>query len=319
LAIQDSKTYRGYLFIAGSAFCWGISAALGRAAFTGRLLPGGQTLPPIDPVILSQTRMTFAFLVFLSVLAISRGWKKLSIPVADAVRLCLIGILGLAGANYFYYLAIQRTNVATAITLQYTAPVWVLLYAIATRQQRPSVPRIVSVMLAVLGIALVIGIFEPGSLRLDTVGLIAGIVAAFTFAFYSIAGRSLLARYDHWLVLLYSTLGASLLWIVVNPPGKILAANYSAAQWAFLCMFALVSSLVPFSLFFAGLKYLEPTRAVVASCLEPVFSIAITAAFLGETVRTLQTVGIAVVLGAIVIVQIPDRKTSPKDFANSLQ
>ncbi len=310
MAHQDSKAYRGYIYIASSAFCWGISATLGRAAFTGRLLPGGQALRPIDPVILSQTRMTFAFLVFFPVLAMSRGWKKLSVPILDAVRLCLIGVIGLAGANYFYYLAIQRTNVATAITLQYTAPVWVLLYAIATRQQRPSVPRIVSVMLAVLGIALVIGIFDRGNLRLDTVGLVAGIVAAFTFAFYSIAGRSLLKRYDHWLVLLYSTLGASLLWIAVNPPGKILTANYSAAQWGFLVVFALVSSLVPFSLFFAGLKYLEPTRAVVASCLEPVFSIAITAIFLGETMRTVQTLGIVVVLAAIVIVQIPERKTA---------
>jgi drug/metabolite transporter (DMT)-like permease len=64
-------------------------------------------------------------------------------------------------------------------------------------------------------------------------------------------------------------------------------------------------------LFFAGLRYLEPTRAVVASCLEPVFSIALTALFLGETIRSLQVVGIMVVLAAIVIVQIPERKGVP--------
>jgi drug/metabolite transporter (DMT)-like permease len=69
----------------------------------------------------------------------------------------------------------------------------------------------------------------------------------------------------------------------------------------------MVSVLGPFSFYFAGLKYLEPTRAIVVSCLEPVFSIVIAAIVLGETVRPVQTVGIVLVLAAIVLVQLPDR------------
>jgi drug/metabolite transporter (DMT)-like permease len=53
---------------------------------------------------------------------------------------------------------------------------------------------------------------------------------------------------------------------------------------------------------------LEPTRAIVVSCLEPVFSIMIAAVALGEIVRPLQTVGIVLVLVAIVVVQLPDRR-----------
>ena len=39
----------------------------------------------------------------------------------------LVGVLGIAASNYTYYFAIQQTTVATAIILQYTAPVFVLL------------------------------------------------------------------------------------------------------------------------------------------------------------------------------------------------
>jgi drug/metabolite transporter (DMT)-like permease len=46
----------------------------------------------------------------------------------------------------------------------------------------------------------------------------------------------------------------------------------------------------------------------VASCLEPVFSIVIAAVALGEVMKPLQTVGIVIVLAAIVVVQMPDRK-----------
>ena len=297
------------MYIASAAFLWGVAANLGRAAFTGRLLPQGQTLRPIDPLILSQSRTTFSFVILLLVLLLFRGRKSLRLPAADLVRMFVLGILGVAASNYLYYLAIQRTNVATAIILQYTAPVWVLLYTFVRGLQKPTLQRIAAVALAVSGIALVIGIFSSGGFRLDAIGVLASLAAAFSFAFYNIGGHSILARYDRWTVLLYVILSASLFWLVVNPPWKIAAAHYSNAQWLFLLAFSLISVLAPFSLYFAGLQHLEPTRAIVVSCLEPVFSIVIAAVVLGELLRPLQTLGIVLVLVAIVIVQLPDRKT----------
>ena len=219
-----------------------------------------------------------------------------------------MGVLGVAASNYFYYLAIQKTNVATAIILQYTAPIWVLLYMVARRLQKPTLQRVAAVGLAVAGIAMVIGVIGPGTLRLDPVGVTAALLAAFSFAFYNIGGHGILARYDRWTVLLYTTFSASLFWIVVNPPWKIAAAHYSGGQWLFLLVFSLLSVLAPFSFYFAGLQHLEPTRAVVASCLEPVFSIVIAAVVLGEVMGPIQMAGIVLVLAAIVVVQIPGRK-----------
>jgi len=287
---------------------WGVSATLGRAAFTGRLLPKGQALRPIDPLILSQSRTTFSFIVLLIALLLLRGWNRLRLPVSDFLRMFVLGILGVAASNYLYYLAIQRTNVATAIILQYTAPILVLLYTVARGLQKPTVQRIAAVGLAVTGIALVIGIFGSSAFRLDAIGVVAALGAAFSFAFYNVGGHSILARYDRWTVLLYVIFSASLFWIVVNPPWKIAAAHYSVEQWLFLLVFSLISVLAPFSLYFAGLQHLEPTRAIVVSCLEPVFSIMIAAIALGEIVRQPQTVGIMLVLVAIVVVQLPDRR-----------
>jgi drug/metabolite transporter (DMT)-like permease len=220
----------------------------------------------------------------------------------------VLGVLGVAASNYLYYLAIQRTNVATAIILQYTAPVWVLLYTIARGLQKPTLSRVTAVALAVTGIALVIGIFGSGGFRLDAIGVTAALGAAVSFAIYNVGGHSILARYDRWTVLLYVILSASLFWILVNPPWKIVAAQYSGSQWLFLLVFSLVSVLGPFSLYFAGLQHLEPTRAIVVSCLEPVFSIVIAAFALGEVMRPVQTFGILLVLVAIVVVQLPDRR-----------
>jgi len=297
----------GYLYIGSAAFLWGVSATLGRAAFTGHLLPGGVALDNIDPLILSQSRATLSLAVLLPVLLARRGASALRVPARDLVRFIVLGIFGVAVSNYFYYVAIQRTNVATAIILQYTAPVWVLVYIAIRERERPSLRRTSAVALAVGGCALAVGLIGSGHFRMDVLGVSAALLAAFSFAFYNVGGHRVLVRYDRWKVLLWVLVGTSSFWLCVNPPWKILAAHYDRRQWAFMLVFSLVSVLGPFSCYFAGLQYLEPTRAIIVSCLEPVFSIVLTALALGELVRPMQTAGIVLVLIAIVLIQLPER------------
>lgn len=304
------------MFIGAATFLWGISAALGRAVFTGKLALAGETQHPIEPVILSQTRTTFSLLALLPILLSRRGWQRIHLPKPDLIQCLVLGMLGVAASNYFYYVAIQKTSVAVAIILQYTAPVWVLLYVVARRQQKLTGQKVAAVAVAVVGIALTIGIVGVRSaspLSLDTYGLIAAMLASFSFAFYNVGGHRILARHDRWRVLTWTLASASLFWLVINPPWKVAAAHYSLAQWGFLFVFSMISVLGSFSLYFLGLQHLEPTRAIIASCLEPVFSILLAAALLGERVRTVQSLGILLVLSAIVIVQLRERGGLERD------
>ena len=205
---------RGYFYIGSAALLWGISATLGRAAFTGQPLPGGlslgTSLKQIDPLILSQSRATLSLAVLLPVLLARRGVSGLRVPGRDLVRFFLLGVLGVAASNYLYYLAIQRTNVATAIILQYTAPVWVLLYTVARGAQRPTWRRSAAGGLAVAGCALAVGFVGASGFRMDAVGVTAALLAAFSFAFYNVGGHSVLARYDRWKVLLWVLVATSI-------------------------------------------------------------------------------------------------------------
>jgi DME family drug/metabolite transporter len=165
----------------------------------------------------------------------------------------------------------------------------------------------------VLGIALVINIAGTSSgaaLHFDVYGIAAALLASFSFAFYNVSGHRILARYDRWRVLVWTLAAAALFWLFVNPPWKIVAAHYAPAQWLFLFVFSMISVLGAFSLYFLGLQHLEPTRAIIASCLEPVFSILLAAMLLGEVLRPIQTLGIVFVLAAIVIVQRPSRSAA---------
>jgi len=286
--------------------------------FTGKLPLAGETIHPIDPLILSQTRTSFSLLVLLPMLVGRQGWQRIKLPRPDLIQCLVLGMLGVAASNYFYYVAIQKTSVAIAIILQYTAPVWVLLYVVARGQQKLSLQKVAAVGVALAGIALTIGIMgakTASPLRLDSYGFLAAMLASFSFAFYNVGGHRILARYDRWRVLAWTLIAASVFWLLVNPPWRVLAAHYAPAQWGFLFVFSMISVLGSFSLYFLGLQYLEPTRAIIASCLEPVFSILLAAALLGESLRPIQTLGIVLVLSAIVIVQLPGRDAAEESVA----
>lgn len=299
-AAKPRTSWSGILSIAAAALFWGLSSSLGRAAFTGRLLPDAG-IRQVDPVILSQCRATFSCAVVAILLLAARGFKGFRVGWRDFRRLFLVGLGGVAASNYFYYLAVERTSVGAAIILQYTAPVWVLVYMVIGGRERFSLRKAASVLVAVAGIALVIGVGGGEKMALDATGVAAALVAALSFSYYNIAGHDVLRRYDRWMVLFYTMLAASAFWILLNPPNKILSAHYSSATWLFLAAFSFLSALLPFSFYFRGLERLEPTHAVIASCLEPVFSILIAALALKEAVGGLKRVGIVMVLSAIVL------------------
>src|SRR5262245_51292654 len=151
-------------------------------------MPGKEAPTPLEPVILSQARTTISFAVLALILLAKRGPAGMAMSRAEILRCMLLGTVGVAASNFFYYFAISKASVSIAIIVQYTAPVWVLLYMVARRLQSPTLGRVLAVVLAVFGITLAIGIFGQSNIRINWVGVTAAFGAAFSFAFYNIFG-----------------------------------------------------------------------------------------------------------------------------------
>lgn len=304
LVTENKHPWRGYLYVAAATFCWGAAATLGKAVFNGKLFSGPAL---ISPLVLTQARTTFTVVALAVFLLLHFGPRFFRIGVRDLARCALAGTLGTASSNFFYYYAIQKTSVAVAITLQYTAPVWVLLYMVLRGREQPTLRRAGAVALALAGIALSMGLFQSHS-RLTYAGGASALLASFAFAFYNIAAPGLVHRNHPLKVMMYTLLSAAVLWTILNPPWRVLAAHYNAAQGEFLFLFACLSMLVPYIFYFNGIKYLDPTRAVVACCLEPVFAVVLAAVFVGEGVGGMQVVGILAVLAATLMAQTGMKK-----------
>jgi len=75
----------------------------------------------------------------------------------------------------------------------------------------------------------------------------------------------------------------------------------TAAGWIAILGIAILSTVVAITLFFAGLDRIGPTRASTLSTIEPLFTVLLAAAVLGETIAPVQLAGGALILTAVVL------------------
>jgi drug/metabolite transporter (DMT)-like permease len=117
-------------------------------------------------------------------------------------------------------------------------------------------------------------------------------------------GEKGMHRYPPWTVSFYAFLFAALTWNVLHPPFHFLYAGHSLQQWAYMLYIAIFGTLLPFGLFFVGVNYIRSTRATITSTAEPISASLLAYLFLGEGLDSLQLMGGALVIAAIVLLQV---------------
>jgi drug/metabolite transporter (DMT)-like permease len=85
----------------------------------------------------------------------------------------------------------------------------------------------------------------------------------------------------------------------------------SGEAWLWLVLMALVSTVVAVSAFFAGLRRVGPSEAAILSTFEPVVTVALAYAALGERLTAAQLAGGALVLAAVILLQLRPRSAKP--------
>lgn len=296
------KYIKGYLFILGATTFWGIAATIAKYLFNQNT----------DPLILVQTRMTFSFLIIILIFIVKNP-QMIKIRIKDIYMFALLGIVGGAGSNFTYYFTIAQTNVASAILLQYLAPLLVLTYSTLAGEEHVTIPKFLAGIVSLIGCYIAVAGNDFSIININQLGLLTGIGSAFCWGFANVLLRRLLKKYNMWTCLIYSFMFASIFWIVINPPWKILSAGYSGNSWLMFFGFAIISVLIPHSLYFSGMRYLTASRAIITATFEPIVAIITAFIFLNEILNLIQIFGALLVITAIALLQIKHEEIQPFD------
>ncbi len=292
--------FRGYIYILIGATLWGVSGSVAKS-----LLNIG-----ISPAELVHVRLTLATLT-LGITLVFFDRKRLLVALKDLPYFLILGFIGVAGVQYTYYYTISKINVGPAVLIKYLSPIWIARYAFFFQKEEFTQPKVIALLLAVLGCYFTVGGYRLDLLELNRVGIVSGLISSFFYSFYALYGEKGLKKYDPWTLLLYSFgFGAVFYWILISPI-DILNRGYSFKIWMAFLYIAVFSTLIPFGLYFKGVERVRATRAAITATWEPVVAGLAAYFALGEILFPLQVLGgIGVIIG-VVILQMAREKAAP--------
>ena len=250
-------------------------------------------------------RILFGAALFLMITGIFRR-ELLKIRFRDVGLFLGMGLLSLLLFTVCYFTTIHLASLSVAAILLYTSPIWVMLLSAVCFREKITGRKLLCAAMAFGGCVLVSGIGSAASL--SPVVIVTGLMSAVGYGLYSIFGTFALRKYQPLTVTTYAFLFGAAGAAILCKPAEIVTVIASALNPAGLVLFlivtAFVTAVLPYLLYTVGLSHMRASAAAIMASIEPVVATAAGALVFGEGLTIPAFAGIALVLGAIVVLNV---------------
>lgn len=234
--------------------------------------------------------------------------RKIRISLADIkANLLLLCLSGAAiGVNWiFLFEAYHYTTVALATLCYYFSPIFIIIVSPFFLKERLTLKKSCCVLAALLGMALISGVFEPaGVSALHAKGIALGIGAAALYAFVVILNKKLhnISAYDRTVVQLGTAAVVLLPYTLLTE--KVSELSVSALGICLLLIVGVLHTGVAYTLYFSSLRDLKAQTAAILSYIDPIVAIILSAVLLKEQMTLLSVLGAVLILGATLVSEL---------------
>jgi len=257
---------------------------------------------------LSEMRSLGSWLILLVALAITRP-ELLRVRREELPALAFLGVAGLAAVHASYFTAIERLDIGPAVTIQYLAPLLLLVWLRVVHRRRIAAGLWGAVLLSAGGCFLVVRAYDAGDL--DGLGVAAAFGAAAAFAVYMVGSERAGHRHEPVTTLFWAFGFASLFWAFAAPWWNFPFGELDSLRNALLAAgVVVVGTLLPFVCMVAALRHVPAPRAGVVATLEPVLAAVFAWIIHGEALAAVQIAGGMAVVAAVAWMQ--SRRPDPE-------
>ncbi len=266
-------------------------------------------------LVTARVFVAAAFLAVPAVLAVRRAPGRPLALLRQDLRLVLgYGLIVVAFTQVSYFKAASQMDVAIALLVQYTAPVVVLGWLWVRHGQRHSRTTLVGALVAMLGMGLVIDVFD--GLGASTAGVLWALGAMVGLAFYFV----LSARASHLPAITLAAVGMVLAGVVLLALGGLGVLEFRATTadavfrgvevpcWLPLAGLGGLATAASYSLGIIGTRLAGARLGSFISLFEVLTALVVSWALLGQRPGLLQAVGGLGILVGVVLVKVGERE-----------
>ena len=244
--------------------------------------------------------LAWRYLVAALLLAGIAGRRLLRVPPRAAIAAFALGALVYALDSALFFASLERTSAPLASLLHYAHLVLVVGVAALVGRERLTRRRLFALTGIFAGVALVGG----AAANPDALGILMALGSAGAYAVYILLSDRLLRDADPMALTALLTAGASTSFLVAGAAIGTLGTVGGPAGLACLGGAALVGSVFAVSSFLKGVRLVGPSTASLLVTVEVPVTIALAALVLKQHLTSPQLAGAALVVGAILAMQL---------------
>ena len=222
----------------------------------------------------------------------------------------LVGALAVCGTNILFSIANKLTTAANAIVLQFTAPIFVILFSILLFGKRPQKLDLLACGLVLGGVLLFfVDSLSAGGMLGNILALLSGVSYAGVFMMNDMPDSDAIS----------SVFWGDVISAVVGLPFLGYEAEFTPNVLAPLLVLGIFQVGAAYILLTEGLKTTPPVTASLVSGIEPVLNPILVAVFYHEMIGPIALVGAMVVVGSVVLYNVVlARQTEPSETGGAL-
>ncbi len=262
----------------------------------------------IEPFAATVLRHALALPVFLALMR-WHGQRLPRVGRRDALLLTVQAAAGSVGYSVLLILGVKLASASDAGIIAGTLPAAAALFSALLLGERPGLRLVLSIALATAGVMAVAmapdGAAQGGgSTRLAGIALVLAAVAC--EAVFILANKRLSQPIPALALSTLMSAGGLLLsavpaWLVAQAS----PSNFTAPALAGVLYYAWVPTVGGFLLWYAGSARTSGVRASLATVWLPVSALLLSVAFLGESIRAWQWMGLGCVVAAMLLASLP--------------
>ena len=261
---------------------------------------------------LAQIRAIGAF-ALLFVITFIQDRSSLKAERREIPTLIFYGVVGFAMVQLGYFISISRGIPLSLVSiLEFTAPVWIVLWIKFVRKGWVSNDMWVAIALALFGLFLVAKVWQ--GFTFDLIGILSAVGSAMSLAIYFLMSESQGEKRSAQATVVWGIGIAGLFWLIVLPiwnfPTQVLTtqinlqgrfAEYSTPGWLLIAYIIIFGTLVPYLFVINGIRLISASKSSVIGMLEAVIGGAFAWIWLEQSWSAIQLLGGVIVLVGIYI------------------
>lgn len=286
-----------------AGICWGIVGVFVR----------GLDSSGLDNLTIVFTRTSIGcILSFIFLLVTDRA--SIRAKASDIPYFLAATAFGSFGFMVVYNIAVIELSLSLATVMLSTAPVFVLIISAIIFKEKITLKKIICMVLAFIGCAMLSGILDPGAtIHYSKIGLLMGILTAICNGLYILTSKKVMTKgYGPFVVCFYSFLFASIvlapfidwhdlmIFMVTGPANA--PVKGTAGAIIYLLIQSIVTSLLPSVAYMYGMKYVDAGKvAILEGGAEPAASLLTGLLIYSELPTPLGFAGMIVAIVAIIV------------------